>query len=397
MPSVVTRTMTAARDLLRVVSPAGWLVAMIGVMAWIVGWRLGWREGMWIAAACAVVFIVGILFLVGSTDIEIDVDVDPQRVTVGEPSSGSLVVSNVAKRRLLPLRVELTVGRGASTFDVPSLPAQGAHDELFVLPTDRRQVIPVGPATSVRGDPLGLTRRAIDWTKPIPLYVHPRITRLENLGAGFLRDLEGQPTADLSANDVAFHTLREYVPGDDRRFIHWKTTARVGDLMVRQFVDTRRSHLAIVLDTRPSSYLDDEELELAISLAGSLGVRALRDDQEVTLSAGSGRLHAPDGQQLLDALAGLVPSYRHDDLLVQSIRTNADSSGISIVAMITGSALPLPDVRAAMRRFDQSVRGYVVRADRLGTTDLRALGAATILNVAQLEKFGFLMWKVSQW
>lgn len=382
-------------DLLRGISPAGRTVALLGVAAWVAGWQLGWREGMWIAAACAVVFVIGILFLVGATDLDIDVDVDPIRVTVGEPAGGSLVVRNTGRRRMLPLRVELTVGRGAASFDIPSLPSDGEHDELFVLPTSRRQIIPVGPATSVRGDPLGLTRRAIDWTQPIPLYVHPRIVRLENLGAGFLRDLEGQPTADLSANDVAFHTLREYVPGDDRRFVHWKTTARVGTLMVRQFVDTRRSHLALVIDTRPSSYRDADEFELAISLAGSLGVRALRDEQEVTVSTGGGPLASANGQHLLDGLAGIEWSHRHEDLLRQSVRMSA-AAGVSIVALVTGSELPLADARAAMSRFDDTVRGYVLRADRLGRTGLRPIGSSMILNVAELERFGYLMWKVSR-
>ncbi len=89
---------------------------------------------------------------------------------------------------------------------------------------------------------------------PTDLYVHPRISSLERLGSGFLRDLEGQTTQDLSPSDVAFHTLREYVPGDDRRHVHWKTTARIGKLMVRQFVDTRRSFLSIVISTDPADY-----------------------------------------------------------------------------------------------------------------------------------------------
>lgn len=383
------------RELLRGIAPAGRVVAALGVLGWIVGWRLGWLEGMWIASACAVVLVIGLVFLLGATELEVNVDVDPIRVTVGDPSGGALIVGNVGRRRMLPLRLELKVGQGAATFDIPSLAPGGSHDELFVLPTNRRQIIPVGPATSVRGDPLGLTRRAIDWTEPTDLYVHPRIARLENLGAGFLRDLEGQPTTDLSTNDVAFHTLREYVPGDDRRFIHWKTTARVGDLMVRQFVDTRRSHLALVIDTRPSSYRDEEEFELAISLAGSLGSRALWDDQEVSLSTGAGPIPSANGQQLLDGLAGIEWSFRHDDLLKQSAMMSR-TPGVSIVALMTGSELALADARAAMNRFEESARGYIVRADTQGRTGLRPIGSATILNVSELERFGYLMWKVSR-
>ena len=188
----------------------------------------------------------------------------------------------------MPSRMELVVGIGVAEFDVPSLAGGAAHEELFVLPTARRGVIPVGPATSVRGDPLGLLRRSVPWTEPVPLFVHPRIAPLGHLGAGFLRDLEGQPTPDLSPADIAFHALRDYQPGDDRRFVHWMTSARVGKLMVRQFTDTRRAHLAVVVDGSRSAYVDGsadlcEEFELAISIAGSLGVRAVSDEQDVSM------------------------------------------------------------------------------------------------------------------
>jgi uncharacterized protein (DUF58 family) len=328
--------------------------------------------------------------------LRVNLVVEPLRVTVGAPSTVELAVTNDGKSRMLPLKMELAVGRNAVVFDVPSLPSGGSHDELFVLPTSRRSVIPVGPATSVRGDPLGLTRRALDWTTPVSLYVHPRITRLEHLGAGFLRDLEGQVTNDLSTNDLAFHALREYAPGDDRRFIHWKTTARVGDLMVRQFVDTRRSHLAVVVDTDESSYLDEEEFELAVSLAGSLGVRAKLDEQEVTLSAGDAIHECNDGQQLLDQLAGVESRGGGIDVLGQSLRLQRTAASVSTAAIFTGSARPVTDLSAASSRFGESVRKLVVRAQPDGAAALRPLGSMTVLTVCRLEEFGFLLFKASQ-
>ena len=57
-----------------------------------------------------------------------------------------------------------------------------AHEELFVVPTSRRGVIQVGPATTVQGDPLGLMRRTLTWTERTELFVHPRTVALESLG-----------------------------------------------------------------------------------------------------------------------------------------------------------------------------------------------------------------------
>lgn len=391
-----TKAWSRLRRRTDVVSLSGWLVAGLAVGGWLIGWRFGWLEGMWIAAACAVVLLIAVLFVWGRSEISIDLVVDPQRVTVGDPSGGSLVVTNVGSRRLLALRVELPVGKNSAVFDVPSLSAGDGHAEQFVLPTDHRQIIAVGPATSVRGDPLGLFRRSLAMTESVPLYVHPKIARLENLGAGFLRDLEGQPTADLSNNDVAFHTLREYQPGDDRRFVHWKTTARVGSLMIRQFVDTRRSHLAVLLDTQPASYGDSDEFELAVSLAGSLGARALRDEQDVTLTSGRGPLGSRDGQHLLDSLAGVELDPRGRGLVAQAAMLHRTVSGVSIVALICGSTVPMSDCRAAANRFGPSVRLMILRSNTAGTSAIRPIGAATVLDVAALAEFPHLLWKACQ-
>ena len=83
-----------------------------------------------------------------------------------------------------------------------------------------------------------------------------------------MRDLEGRTVPKVSDNDVSFHALRGYVAGDDRRHIHWKSSAKTGTLMVRQFEETRRSHLLTMVSSRLEDYASDEQFELAISVAG---------------------------------------------------------------------------------------------------------------------------------
>ena len=81
-------------------------------------------------------------------------------------------------------------------------------------------------------------------------FVHPRTIGVPSTSTGLIRDLEGTPTRDLTSSDVAFHALREYQPGDERRYIHWKSTAKTGTYMVRQFEQTRRSHLVVAPEPR---------------------------------------------------------------------------------------------------------------------------------------------------
>src|SRR5690606_25782767 len=179
----------------------------------------------------------------------------------------------------LPSQVVLPVGAGRGVFQVPRLAAHATHEELFAIPTSKRGVLEVGPVSVLRGDPLGLFERTHDRRQAVELFVHPRTTTLEGLSLGHLRDLEGLPSQQLARDDVSFHALREYQPGDDLRHVHWKSTARVGEVMVRQYEETRRSHFVVGLSTHPDEYRVADEFELAISVAGSIGLRALRDSR----------------------------------------------------------------------------------------------------------------------
>jgi uncharacterized protein (DUF58 family) len=387
-----------------VVTPLGWVVLAAAATSWLTGWWFGWHEFMLIAVACTTVMLAALAFTVGRMDLRVEIEVDPQRVVVGQRSAGQMTVTNPATRRTLASRMELSVGAAAAEFDIPGLSAGSSHEELFVLPTERRAVIPVGPATSVRGDPLGLLRRSASWTEPVPLFVHPRTVPLAHLGAGLLRDLEGQPTADLSPSDIAFHALREYVPGDDRRFIHWMTTARTGELMVRQFTDTRRAHLALVLDGTRSGYdatVGDtpgysEQFELAVSIAASLGVRAMSDEQDVSLMACGRQVSCASGPTMLDRLAGVELGSTKVALVnqVQSL-TNA-VSGISLAMILTGSATPVADLRAAAMRFPSDVRTIAVRVDPTETAAFRPVGSTLVLTVAALDELAHLLWAAAQ-
>ena len=87
-------------------------------------------------------------------------------------------------------------------------------------------MIAVGPATTRRGDPLSIFSRDVTWTGVREVLVRPPMVPLETLGAGLLRDLEGVTTDAVSPSDLAFHALREYVPGDDLRHVHWRSSAK---------------------------------------------------------------------------------------------------------------------------------------------------------------------------
>ena len=175
----------------------------------------------------------------------------------------------------------------------PRCAAGGRHEESFTIRTEHRGVIAVGPATTRRGDPIGIFSRDMVWTPVREVLVRPPLLPLESLGAGLLRDLEGVSTDAVSQSDLAFHALREYVPGDDLRHIHWRSSAKVmastrrvaacssGSTSTPAAATPRSSSTTV-----ESAWADPDDFETAMSVAASIAVRAMLDEFEVSFVCG---------------------------------------------------------------------------------------------------------------
>ena len=373
------------------VTPLGRWVIGAGALAWLVGGRLGWKELLLVAGGCLVATVLALASTAGRSPLSVELEMSPLRVTAGEQSVGRIAVQNTGRRRVFGIHLEAPIGTGVARFDAPSLGIGDSWDDIFIVPTPRRAILDVGPARTVRGDPLGLARREVISGERMELFVHPRIVRLVGSTAGWLRDLEGRTTNDLSPSDVAFHTLREYVPGDDRRHVHWRTSARLGRLMVRQYVDTRRSHLGLVLSTDLADYATDDEFELAVSIVGSLGVGALADDQTVTVTTGGKPLPAVNGQRLLDGLSGLERGRGAGDVRDLVKRSIPLVRGASVVALVGGSSMDPSILRGAAQRFGHDVRVLAIRAIPGVALARRELGSVFLLEVGDMADLARMM------
>ncbi|SFC85425.1 Protein of unknown function DUF58 [Nocardioides terrae] len=378
-----------------VVSAAAWVLAGAAVVAFLVGWTAGWVELVAVALFIAVLLLVGLPFVLGSHQLESELDLSRDRVVVGERAHGALVLTNTSGRRLLPSVVDLPVGHGRASFELPSLPTGGRHEELFAIPTARRAVLDVGPVTSVRADPLSLLRREQDLTEQELLYVHPRTVRVEGSAAGLIRDLEGNSVRKLTESDVAFHALRDYVPGDDRRHIHWKTSARSGRLMVRQFEETRRSHLLILLSSRVDDYAVDDEFELAISIAGSLGIKVLADGQTLSALTSGQTLRARTSRQMLDQLSGVDYARSADRLSEVSRALSPEHAAASVAVMLGGSLTEVAEFRRARRHLPSDMRVLAIRCVSGGESVVKTMGDLTIVSIADLEELSSLLRRAS--
>ena len=392
-----------ARAVRGVVTALGWAVIAGSVLALAVGYAWGWIEFVAIGWGLVLLVAVASAWLIGRGASTIELSLPTPRVVVGEQAEARIIAANPGRRRFGGVQLEVPVGPRIIERVLPGLPRGGAIDEHFRIPTDRRGVIPVGPARTVRADPIGLMRREVVWSQVVELHVHPRTIAIEALSTGFIRDLEGSPTRDLTVSDIAFHALREYVPGDDRRFIHWKSTAKTGTFMVRQFEQTRRSRLMVLLDLEPGAYADDAEFELAVSAAASVGARAIRDARTVSfVVSGPGRAGAARGSgmremptvsrdRLLDSLCQ-VERQEGVVLLPDVARTAAEElPGVSLAFLITGTARGVGPIRAAASRLPAGVEAVAVQCSHEGEARARTIAGLTVFSIGYLEDLRALL------
>ena len=212
-----------------------------------------------------------------------------------------------------------------------------------------------GPLNVASRFPLGLIERTRVFTAVNEILIYPRI---RPISPNWRHKLEGatelvarqQPHRGIYHDD--FHRLREFRSGDNPRAIHWRSTARRGEIILREFQQNRDHVLAIVLDLFQSSHstAGSETIENTLSFVASLLVERGRDchDGLLTMAASGkktfrweGQGHASSLDQLFDGLAQLEPGPADDvaDILNETLQHCTPATQILVVTTRT-SDLP---------------------------------------------------------
>src|SRR5262249_43051425 len=134
---------------------------------------------------------------------------------------------------------------------VPSVPPRDERDVRVEFTPSRRGFVRFAGVTVARADPLGLTNALIELPLAQSLLVLPRrhpVPRLPLPGSRRYQ-LGGVILASAVGESDEFASLRDYRPGDPRRRIHWKSFARVGRPVVKEYQDEFFVRHALVLDT----------------------------------------------------------------------------------------------------------------------------------------------------
>jgi len=387
-----------ARTVASVVTPLGAVIALAAGPFLYLGYRWSWSALVVLGFVGLILIMVAASYLITRVALGISLTVPHSRVVAGGAAGGIVRVTNSRRRRSSAAIIEVPIAHGFTELTVPSLRGNAEYSREFSIPALRRGRVVVGPARMIRADPIGVVRQVIRWGDAVELFVHPQTTGISSLSSGVLRDLEGSPTRDITDSDVSFHALREYQPGDDRRYIHWKSTARTGVHMVRQFEETRRSHIMIAMSLALADYATEDEFELAVSAAASLGIRAIRDVREVSVLVSEQTpeyarrtkfalrtLSTISRDRLLDDLTVVMPANNALPILDVARVAGASAFGVSITFLICGSTVNSATLRAASTAFAPGIDVIAVVCDPDAVPGLRHVAGLWVITIGFLD------------
>ena len=371
------------------VTPTGWALTVFIAVALILAATLEWVEALACALAGVVALVLAATRVAWKPPHVVSIRVPNERIVAGQTAVGEISVRNERGRPVRAGIIELPIGSGTGEFVVPPLGAHEKWDEMFLISSRHRGLINVGPARAVRSDPLGLLRRVRSWDEPVVLHVHPVTIRVPFDATGFQLDVEGVSTGKLSSSDVSFHALRDYEPGDDRRAVHWQSTARLGKLIVRQYEETHRSHHLIVLDTARSSW-DRDAFEDGVSVAASLALAGISASRTVSFAAGKRWIPATGAVSMLDSLASLTYSGR-SNITALVRRAFASCPSASYVSVIASPAVTDEEAAHLAQVTPRDVTVQILRINPKQRARRRSLEGGVLFDCPSLRELAHLV------
>ncbi|MEV7355240.1 DUF58 domain-containing protein [Kitasatospora sp. NPDC091276] len=243
----------------------------------------------------------------------------PRRAVAGQEARVHLRVDNVSRvptgLLLLEDKVPYVLGP-RPRFVLDRVEPRGHREVSYRVRSDLRGRYPLGPLQLRLSDPFGMCEVNRSFSASDVLTVVPQVQALPHVRLSGEWGGQGESrarTLALAGDDDVI--LREYRPGDDLRRVHWKSTARYGELMVRREEQPQRARATVLLDTREIGHRGigpASSFEWAVSCAASVAVHLLERGYQTQLltdtgqwvpGAGGGNTAADASGLILDALA----------------------------------------------------------------------------------------------
>ncbi len=319
----------------------GWALTGSGVALIILWYAFGDLE-LLLAAIFVLLLQVGSLAYVRTRKPRLSIARRLGSATVhdGETTTISLLVTNEGKHAAANLTIDDNINNlGTASFECARISGGDQASATYRVTCRPRGVYRVGPTEVHRGDPFGLARTKVG-TGPVDrIVVYPAVEPL----TGFPIVRGQDPAMQASRPEHArrggedFYTLREYQRGDDLRRVHWPSSARTDELMIRQLETPWQSRALVLLDVRSASYESGAAFEKAVSGAATVVTHLVTSGFDADLWAGDAEpLDASRYSSVMERLALVQPDSAID---IEAVATRIrQKGGGGALVMVTGVA-----------------------------------------------------------
>jgi uncharacterized protein (DUF58 family) len=272
----------------------------------------------------------------------------PRRIQAGQVAEARVRLANVSRLRTGLLLAEDLIpaaiaGPGRRPrFVLESIEPGGSRDLSHQIELDQRGKYTIGPLQVRVADAFGLAAIGRSFATKSTLVVTPQITALPRVSIAGNRLGDGESglrtVAAAGDDDIA---PRSYRDGDELRRVHWRSTARYGELMVRREEQRWHNRALLLLDTRRKAHVGtgpDSSFEYAVNAMASIGVHLVGQGIETRLitETGDAAPAGPAAESLLERLA-VIRTSRGTDLNrgLAALRTSNRGQVIAIVGALS--------------------------------------------------------------
>ena len=283
----------------RLLTARGRIFLIAGIVVVLVAMVAGQRDVMRLGLLLAALPVIAVI-LVSRARLRMSCErmIEPAQVPLGSPMKGQIILGQDGRLPAAILLLEDVVPRELGSrprFLVDKADQSWRRVVEYPLLGRVRGRFSTGPLTVRTSDPFGLVQLDRQFVATSEVMVTPRVVPLPTIratgGAGSTGEARPHRIGVVGQDDIL---VREYRHGDDVRRIHWRSTARWGDLMVRREEQAWDPSASVLLDSRTAAHAGrgmQNSMEWAISAAASIAIHFLDDGFGIEIYEADGPLH----------------------------------------------------------------------------------------------------------
>lgn len=382
---------------------------LLGLLGLGLSMAFGQRDLAWVFALLVLLPLAAIL-VVGRSRLHLvsQRTIEPPRVTLGERMEAFLQLSKAGALPVGLLRFEDTVPRQLGRrprFTIHTFAGDWTRELSYPLMGLARGRYRVGPLLVRAVDPFGLAQIDRQFRASNEVLVTPAVEPLGQIVAASGNNASGESTPQriglVGQDDVL---VREYRDGDDVRRIHWRSTARKGEIMVRREEQAWDPSVTVLLDSRAAAHAGSgrtASFEWAVSAATSIAHHLIANGYRLGMVDAEGQVPTASAEDPFAAREAVLLAMTDEDLseretLETAMEGNLQRHGEMLVAVL-GRLTPADVTALATARRGRTVGlAIVMDVDSFTIRGLRATPEDMELHQQCVQQLAEAQWRVVQ-